>query len=1199
MKSHRYVKVLVFHLSFLLCGLLRGQDEPSLFWYYYVVDKNDVSPTNTSLAYDSKGLPSIAYRGAGNYYLKYAKFDGIKWTTETIYSDWLFGRIQMAIGPDDRPYILFHSNYNGTSCALAYKEGESWVTRTISDSLRPSDGYTLSMKVDSQNRLHIIYPKHILDQAGNQILPSSLKYLRYDRHTDAKPAVSNYVEFQYNGKWNSLTFNENEQPVVAYWNNGEYVKVAFWENNKWLIEDVTPGPFLDLQGWYTSIARGGNNYFISFYHTGRDVMRLATGRRGSWDVEDVVNLGSLNFFESPMPIAVDNNSNPYIAYHDVDNGDLKIAYKYNGAWRSDIVDSAGYVGGWASLALTAAGSPAISYWDATNRFLKIAISSPTPPEDTDTDLIPDYLEVLNGTNPLDTDTDDDGLSDGEEDKNQNGIVDADETAPLKFDTDGDGLSDGLEVGRTRGISASGDILGTDMTKFSPDLDPGTVTNNLVADSDADGLSDGEEDLNKNGRSDADETDPLNPDTDSDGLLDGVEGTLGTKPLDVDTDDDGLADGAEDKNRNGIVDSGETDPLSLDSDDDGVSDGVELGVTAPINDPDGAGKLLGTDLALFVADLDPATVTLPTVADTDQDGALDGQEDVNGNGRFDDNESDPLNPDTDSDGLLDGIELRGNTGPLDLDSDDDGLADGEEDRNRNGVLDPGETSPSLFDTDGDKLSDGLELGRTQGVADSDGAGILRGTDSTVFMADSEHESQTDPRREDTDEDGRIDGDEDINANGKQDEGETDPLNWDSDGDSVSDGDEVNLGTDPLDRDSVSLLLLMYETAFSDASLPGWTVVDDGTIEGPSDWLVVDNVLVQLSNIFGSLAPEDPADLSMLGTFIWSGEKTWQHYIIEFEMLSDDDDALGIMFRYVDERNYYRFSLSKELKKVWCIRFADGGYDVLIEKDFDYELGHWHKVRVSAIDSHFELVIDGERILSITDTVIPKGAFAFYTWKNSAAGFRNLKVKGPQMTAVGRTPDYIRDTQFSLSNNRRIISVELHAGVDVRSIQLAGITVDDQVEKVGEQISQHSRVDNPVYIFSDPRPWQHERYRLSLYDAAGHVVQENELTADETIVNDFTLYPAYPNPFHDDLQLVLRARQNALVRYYIYNLLGQIIYSGPDESVTNGWKIFHWNGMDMQNVAAPNGTYIIRLEIFDPDSKLTPIKTHQQKVLLLRR
>jgi len=144
--------------------------------------------------------------------------------------------------------------------------------------------------------------------------------------------------------------------------------------------------------------------------------------------------------------------------------------------------------------------------------------------DSDSDGISNSQETQIGTDPFSSDTDKDGLLDGEEvnttktsptvaDTDQDGIMDGDEikrytTNPLNPDTDGDLLNDGAEIAAT--------------------------TNPLVADTDQDGLQDGAEASLG--------TDPLKPDTDNDQLMDGLENQTCPRPLVPDSDNDGFIDG---------------------------------------------------------------------------------------------------------------------------------------------------------------------------------------------------------------------------------------------------------------------------------------------------------------------------------------------------------------------------------------------------------------------------------------------------------------------------------------------------------------------------------------------------------------------------------------------------------------------------------------------------------------------------------
>ena len=164
-----------------------------------------------------------------------------------------------------------------------------------------------------------------------------------------------------------------------------------------------------------------------------------------------------------------------------------------------------------------------------------------PGVDADSDGISDDVEnAVVCLDPGDDDSDDDGILDGNEDTNRNGVVDPGETDPCNPDSDGDFLPDGLEIGLTAPQGT-----GTDPTVVVWDEDPDTTTDPLREDTDGDGLRDGEEDVNVNGDS------PVGDGTFTGSLRDyfGVEASMTTQMSFLegsspDIDKDGVVDGTD-------------------------------------------------------------------------------------------------------------------------------------------------------------------------------------------------------------------------------------------------------------------------------------------------------------------------------------------------------------------------------------------------------------------------------------------------------------------------------------------------------------------------------------------------------------------------------------------------------------------------------------------------------------------------------
>lgn len=459
--------------------------------------------------------------------------------------------------------------------------------------------------------------------------------------------------------------------------------------------------------------------------------------------------------------------------------------------------------------------------------------------DDDGDGIDSAIEIANGTDPGDADTDNDLLTDGQEDLDQDGVLDAGETNPRDADTDDDGLGDGEELslslnnrnpdsdgdgltdGQERGLT-SGKAGGTSNAAgiaywgtsgtWIPDSDPGSKSDPQDNDTDNDGIMDGTEDSNRNGRTDAGET----------------------SPLDADYDDDGLKDGEEDLNMNGTVDAGETDPKDSDTDHDALNDGQEKGKNIPVAAGTSGGAYIGNRVSFtgtaagWNPDAQTSSTTNPLDEDTDEDGLSDGTEDKDHDGLMDSTESDPNDPDTDHDGVGDLTENQF------TDSDSDGIynvRDQDDDNDGIPTLTEGSSDSPLdadtipnyldMDSDGDGISDALERAVDSALdgdadpnyldLDSDGDGIA---DQVEGYVDSTLDADALPNCLDRDSDG--DGIDDAVEGASDSALDTDPdpnyLDLDSDGDGLPDTTEG--GT--LDTDSDGKPNYLDEDADNDGS-----------------------------------------------------------------------------------------------------------------------------------------------------------------------------------------------------------------------------------------------------------------------------------------------------------------------------------------------------------------------------------------------
>lgn len=195
-------------------------------------------------------------------------------------------------------------------------------------------------------------------------------------------------------------------------------------------------------------------------------------------------------------------------------------------------------------------------------------------------------------------------------------------------------------------------------------------------------------------------------------------------------------------------------------------------------------------------------------------------------------------------------------------------------------------------------------------------------------------------------------------------------------------------------------LPLSDGFDDA-LDAWTVVDDTYFgaparSGPGRWVVEDGILRQTSNIW---IGDPPLEFEIyLGTHAVTGNDGWRDYSMNVDAYSSDNDGIGILFRYKDPLNYYRFLLMQDAMNGGPVsrieRRTNGVFETLAENRADPAIpSGWFTMTADIRGDSVSTYINGERMFALRDTAasaITGGKVGLSVYANSGAHFDNLLV-----------------------------------------------------------------------------------------------------------------------------------------------------------------------------------------------------------------
>ncbi|MFC1760324.1 FlgD immunoglobulin-like domain containing protein, partial [Candidatus Neomarinimicrobiota bacterium] len=108
-----------------------------------------------------------------------------------------------------------------------------------------------------------------------------------------------------------------------------------------------------------------------------------------------------------------------------------------------------------------------------------------------------------------------------------------------------------------------------------------------------------------------------------------------------------------------------------------------------------------------------------------------------------------------------------------------------------------------------------------------------------------------------------------------------------------------------------------------------------------------------------------------------------------------------------------------------------------------------------------------------------------------------------------------------------------------------------------------------------------YRLADVDHHGVVTYQatRSVTVEQTpltsLVKDFTVLPAYPNPFNPITTIRYGLEDDGRVTVDIYDISGKLISTLQDKNQTQGWHSITWNGTNQHGKQVPAGLYLSRI------------------------
>jgi len=200
-----------------------------------------------------------------------------------------------------------------------------------------------------------------------------------------------------------------------------------------------------------------------------------------------------------------------------------------------------------------------------------------------------------------------------------------------------------------------------------------------------------------------------------------------------------------------------------------------------------------------------------------------------------------------------------------------------------------------------------------------------------------------------------------------------------------------------------LTLPFSDNFNDGNSDGWTAVDDD-IENASAWSAGTGRLVQTvsTNNFGG----DVTETYRRGTYQWYADSvnlTNYRFSVEVTPRPGSSDDIGVLFRYTDNDNYYRFTMNSEAGGSRLESNINGTFVTLAHDFRGYNPNALQRIVVEVDGPLIQVYVNDNPLFAARDVDHPQGGFGLYTRDGALFDNVSVTVNDPDPAIVIESPE----------------------------------------------------------------------------------------------------------------------------------------------------------------------------------------------------